>query len=70
MIVMYGNLDDLHRVGGGLDCSRQSGHLRTSGVYQLDESKTFRHQALEQTHDHGIYLQFPAILGVEPLLRS
>jgi hypothetical protein len=67
---MYGSLDDLHRIGGGLDCSRQSDHLCMSGVYQLDESKNFRNQALNQTHDHCIYLRYSAVLGVEPLLRS
>jgi hypothetical protein len=38
-MVVMGSLDDLHRVAGDLDCSRQSGHLRMSEQYQLGELK-------------------------------
>lgn len=38
-MVVMGSLHDLHRVAGDLDYSRQSGHLRMSGLYQLGELK-------------------------------
>jgi hypothetical protein len=70
-LMMYGSLDDIHRVAGGLDCGRGEGRPHMSGLYQLNESKTSRNRALIVVFTYGfrLPLELKNFLVAEALLR-